>query len=218
MMISPEYYYKTELEGHSQQEILKEIRSLKRRISHLKTLLEENDTDAPERQDLPSPDTVIKVSRKYLDKAIQAYEEAGGVYVPSRMEERGNALNEDLHSLQKLVFEIGGFLCGSEERTLSVCGNEIQTEVITMPLLTFPDDPVCPYTKEEFISELRDIRIGEWKRHYEDLNFMDGVQWKLEIFFDNDKRKRTFSGSNAFPWNFRDLADLLGVEFRYDLP
>ena len=42
MMISPEGYYEVSLKDKSQEEILKEIRSLKREISQLKRYLEEH--------------------------------------------------------------------------------------------------------------------------------------------------------------------------------
>ena len=48
MMISPEGYYEVNLKGKSQQDILKEIRSLKREINQLKRYMEEHSLEPEE--------------------------------------------------------------------------------------------------------------------------------------------------------------------------
>ena len=62
MMISPEYYYEEHLQGKSQEEILRQIRSLKREMNSLRQQLED-DCLRPENMIMPSPLTQIKVGR-----------------------------------------------------------------------------------------------------------------------------------------------------------
>lgn len=78
MMISPETYY-DDLKEKTKEEILDEIKSLKEKIADLEqsgdvadgyvTLLTKKD---------PDDATILFFTKKYLAKAKQAYEEAGG--------------------------------------------------------------------------------------------------------------------------------------------
>ena len=76
MMISPESYYEEYLKGKTKEEIMTAIRGLKQEIGHLKNSME-NPYDGMKTVILPSEDTRIYWSREYLDKAKQAYVEAG---------------------------------------------------------------------------------------------------------------------------------------------
>ena len=110
MMISPEGYYEVSLKGKSQAEILKEIRSLKREIKQLKQYLEEHSLE-PEVV-FPTRLTRLKCYREYLDRAIQAYAETGGIYSPTQAEQKDQAFNESLQHMKRLVFGYGGYLEG----------------------------------------------------------------------------------------------------------
>lgn len=104
IMISPETYYEFELKGKGQKEILSRIRSLKREISRLKRELE-NPEDDTEIMILPSPLTRIKLNREYLEMAKRASAEAGGIYKPTKAEQKDQAFNDSLRNMTKLVFE-----------------------------------------------------------------------------------------------------------------
>ena len=75
MMISPETYYEFELKGKTREEILREIRSLKREIKRLERLVADPSL-SPESRMYPSPDTRLKMTREHLARAVIAYEEA----------------------------------------------------------------------------------------------------------------------------------------------
>ena len=87
MMISPESYYEEYLKGKTKEEIMTAIRGLKQEIGHLKNSMENlyNDTKTVMH---PSEDIRLHWSRKYLDKAKQAYGEAGGTYTLSKSGEK----------------------------------------------------------------------------------------------------------------------------------
>lgn len=76
MMINAEKYYQINLKGKSQQELLEGIERLERRISNLKKVSFETP------KTYPSKATMLIYNREYLDRAIQAYEEADGIYMP----------------------------------------------------------------------------------------------------------------------------------------
>ena len=215
MMISPEGYYEVNLKGKSQQDILKEIRSLKREINQLKRHLEEHSL-APEEM-IPTRLTRLKCNREYLERAIQAYQEAGGQYIPTKAEQKSQDFDAALDSIQKLMLSIGGFFGGYEIRTYTVSGDKVVLDVDHTLILKPSNLPVYyPFTKDEFIAGLKKIHIGEWKKNYIDPYVLDGTQWELEICFDNERKPLKISGSNAFPYNFSDLTEFLGFDEEND--
>ena len=211
MMIGPEGYYEVCLKGKSQQDILKEIRSLKKEINQLKRHMEDHSLE-PEKM-FPNRLTRLKCNRQYLERAIQAYQAAGGQYIPTKAEQKSRDFDEALDSIQKLVLSIGGFFGGYETRTYTVSGDKVILNVDHTFMLKPINLPGCyPFTKDEFVAGLKEIHIGEWKKNYIDLSVMDGTQWKLEIYFDNVRKPVKISGSNAFPYNFSDLTQFLGFD------
>ena len=209
MMISPETYYEMNLKGKSQEEIMKKIRSLKIKIGQLKRSIENADDIVCEV--FPGRLTRLKCNRDYLERAIQVYEEAGGEYVRSKAEQKDHDFNEALDSMSKLVFTIGGFFCGHETRTFTVSDGQVLVDV-EKTMISMDKEEYGPYRKEEFISGIKALHIGEWKRTYNDLLVMDGTQWELDIYYNNGRRPTKISGSNAYPYNFDDLKEFLEVE------
>ena len=209
MMISQETYYEMNLKGKSQEEIMKKIRSLKIQIGQLKRSIENADDIVCEV--FPGRQTRLKCYRDYLERAIQAYEEAGGEYVRSKAEQKDHDFNEALDSMSKLVFTIGGFFCGHETRTFTVSDGQVLVDV-EKTMISMDKEEYGPYRKEEFISGIKALHIGEWKRTYNDLLVMDGTQWELDIYYNNGRRPTKISGSNAYPYNFDDLKEFLEVE------
>ena len=127
MMISQETYYEMNLKGKSQEEIMKKIRSLKIQIGQLKRSIENADDIVCEV--FPGRQTRLKCYRDYLERAIQAYEEAGGEYVRSKAEQKDHDFNDALDSMSQLMFTIGGFFCGHETRTFTVSDGQVLVDV-----------------------------------------------------------------------------------------
>ena len=209
MMINPETYYAMNLKGKSQEEIMKKIRSLKIQIGQLKQSIE--NTDDMVLEVFPSRLTRLKCDRDYLERAIQAYEEAGGEYVRSKAEQKDHDFNEALDSMSQLMFTIGGFFCGQETRTFTVSDDQVFVDV-EKTMISMDKEEYGPYRKEEFISGIKALHIGEWKRTYNDLLVMDGTQWELDIYYNNGRKAVKISGSNAYPYNYEDLKEFLEVE------
>ena len=209
MMISPETYYEMNLQGKSPKEIMEKIRSLKIQIGQLKRSIEKTDDIVCEV--FPGRLTRLKCDRDYLERAIRAYEEAGGEYVRSKAEQKDHDFNEALDSMSKLVFTIGGFFCGHETRTFTVSDGQVLVDV-EKTMISMDKEEYGPYRKEDFISGIKALHIGEWKRTYNDPLVMDGTQWELDIYYNNGRRPTKISGSNAYPYNFDDLKEFLEVE------
>lgn len=63
------------------------------------------------------------------------------------------------------------------------------------------------------------LYLHKWKKRFVDPTILDGEQWELNLGLDG-RRKRTYSGSNAYPpyWNelrevFRPFFDEVGIDF-----
>lgn len=217
MMISPGGYYEIFLKGRSAEEIARKIRGLKNTIGHLKKTIENPDCGIKP-VFYPDEHTQLFCSRLYLERAIAAYEEAGGTYQPSKAEQRTAAFDAAIPTITKIVFSIGESLGRCETRTIALAEDHFQLYVEHS---LFPDskdidiEPDYPMPKEEFLDELRYFHIGEWRRHYDASNYgvyiLDGIQWELTIEFA-DGRKAKYDGRNAYPFSFDRFCELIGYE------
>ncbi|MBP3871446.1 MAG: hypothetical protein J6E46_10790 [Faecalicoccus sp.] len=76
MMISPEGYYRMNLDGKTKEEIEVEIRFLKQEIADLKYDIKRRPFIA---EYMPTRSTMLECTREYLKRAIQAYKDVGGL-------------------------------------------------------------------------------------------------------------------------------------------
>ncbi len=211
MMISPEQYYEMNLKGKNQREILREIRSLKREINRLKRVLQDPDQSF-EKMILPDPMTMISCNRDYLEYARRAYEEAGGKYEPTREELRDQEFNASLQYMKRFIFIYGGF-AGIHKKVYTISGDEVLCETESMIKTLSADHPEEePLDREEFLREIAKLHLGEWKKNYIDDTILDGVQWSIEIQYEDGRKPVHFYGSNDFPYNFDELLRLLNMD------
>ncbi len=206
-MECPLSYVQDEIVGRPQEEMLSKIRGLKQEIGRLKKRAENMADD--EIRFCPSYETQIKVMRDYLDLAIFEYEKAGGKYEMSVREKRAAAFDEDIDSIVAVILRYGGFCEGTETRRVFFEENEIKTERMFSNGLE--DDGAKLFdgvTKDHFLDRFYKIHIGEWEHTYEDSDIYDGTQWELVIEYEN-RRNRTYEGSNKFPYNFDELLEVM---------
>ena len=217
MMISPETYYEDNLKGKSAGEILREIQSLKREINRLRKIAESNDM-LSEKMIEPSPLTRIKVNREYLERAKIAYAEVGGEYKLTKAEMKDQEFNESLKLMKKFEFDYGGFCSGHETRSYTFVGEKVLFDLRhTFYQTPFDLPDYEPVTKEEFLEGLAELHIGEWKKNYVNPLVLDGTQWSIDIEYEGDRKPVHIYGSNAFPYNFDDLLEFLGVDNQDEL-
>lgn len=212
MMISPETYYEEYLQGKSQSAILQQISLLKNEIGRLKEMVE-SDENSQEAMIMPSPLTRIKCNREYLAMAKLALEEAGGQYELTDEEHRDQSFNTKLAAMHRFTLEIGGFFNGfakyiytvSEDKILFDADHSFYHKPTNLPVYE-------PFTREEFVSGIAALHIGEWKERYENLYVLDGTQWSIVVEYEDGKEPFEISGSNAYPYNFEELIDFLGID------
>lgn len=205
MMISPETFYEMHLKGKTPEQIMTVIRSLKRRIGRLKSIVEHPNYECTMH---PSERVQISCSRLYLLEAQMALMEAGGTYTPSAAERKAMKFDENIPFINKVVFSIGGYWEGYETKTYTIKDDKVHTYVEHSLNLT-PSNigEIEPMDKEYFLNSIEELHIGEWRRRY-DSDVCDGTQWELEIYFSNGRRPVMFYGNNAYPYNFDSVLSL----------
>lgn len=208
MMISPEYFYESELKGKSIEQIDKVIRSLKREMNSLKKDIETADEEAV--VVMPSPEVRLKCTREYLDMARKAYAEAGGVYEPNQTEQRIIDFDLNLEYISKIKLTMSSFFTGQQTYTYLVEGDKVEWEFGGFSYSDFilPEETIKD--KKILVEALREFHLGEWKCKYVDPYVLDGTQWELCIEYTNGRKALKYYGSNAFPFNFDEFVEFMG--------
>ena len=214
MMMAPEMFYTERLQGKSVAEIKSVIRSLKREMARLKNMMEHPNYKSTM---LPSEDTRLSMARDYLERAKQALVEAGGTYTPTKAEEKVATFDESLQNISKIEFSLVSFGCGIEARTYTFEGETVHVDVLHALFSDPADwDDITEWDRDELLSELKELHIGEWRRRYDISRFgflmLDGESWQLTIHYRNAKRAVNIKGENSYPYNFGRLLELFGVE------
>lgn len=217
MMISPEGYYEEYLKGKTKEQIMTAIRGLKQEIGHLKNIMESPDYGIGPIMH-PSEDTRLHWTREYLERAKQAYAEAGETYTLSKSEEKVADFDANMDAICKVTFSIGGFFGGYRSYVVEL-SNDIKSYTKLWedeePLLLL-DNNKDPFTKDTFIAALKDLHIGEWRRRYSTKRFgytvCDGTQWVLEFEYTNSRKPVMFDGDNSYPYNFNKFQMLFGID------
>jgi len=222
MMISPEGYYEEYLKGKTKEQILTIIRGLKQEIGHLKNTMEGPDYSVEPIMH-PSEDTRLHWTREYLERAKQAYVEAGGTYTLSKSEEKAADFDANMDAICKITFSIGGYFGGCRSYVVELSDGlkaytKLWEDEETLSLVD--DDNKEPFTKDTFIVALRALHIGEWLRRYTTKRFgytvCDGTQWELEFEYNNGHKPIRFDGDNSYPYNFDKLQMLFGIDVTED--
>ena len=218
MMISSESYYEEYLKGKTKEQIMTAIRGLKQEIGRLKNSME-NQHGGIKTVMHPSEDTRLHWTREYLEKAKQAYGEAGGTYTLSKSEEKAADFDANMESISKITFNIGGYFSGYRNYIVELTDEfKAYTKLWEdkEPLLLCDDDSQEPFTKDTFIAALKDLHIGEWRRRYSTKRFgymvLDGTQWELEFEYNNGHKPVRFDGDNSYPYNFDKFQMLFGTD------
>lgn len=212
MMISPETYYEENLKGKTAEEILKAIRSLKREITRLKNIAEHPEYVCEMH---PSESVRISCSQDYLERAKLALKESGVEYKPTKSELKAIEFDENIPNINKIIFSIGGFLCGEELVEVTIIDDTAELKYGRSYIPTKLDDFDKTETidKATFLEEFKQLHIGEWRKNYNLRRFgytvLDGIQWELEIHYSNNTKPVKIYGDNAYPYNFDRLKDLL---------
>ena len=237
MMISPQGFVEEQLKGKSSNEIERVIDSFKKRIRELKRKLEN-----PCESDVfvcPHPKTQISMCFDYIKAAREyLYDQTGELYM-SKADERAVAFSNQLENIEMIELDISSFGSISfpqivrflddevliyEKPYSEVLEDDIQLykkikksgiEEFKIDFLKSAIFKLLDYDKQGFLQDFDRLNIGAWRNHYNTRRFgyevLDGTQWCLTITY-LDGKKKEYSGSNSYPYNFDELCDLFEIK------
>jgi hypothetical protein len=159
----------------------------------------------------PSDLTIYKCDREFLERAIMHYISLGGAYKESLSETRDRLFNEKLSQIKKVTLVSGSYFSPREKVVVDLsCDKPRYFSGIIYELFEREID----YTKQEFLSQLESLHIGEWRKNYDaerfDVSVLDGEEWELNIEYEDGKTAK-FGGQNAYPYNYEELIGLLDM-------
>ncbi len=171
MFIEPKKYCEDLLKGKSLVEMGSKIRGLRMSMSRLKNMVED-----PHFLEVSCPSKRKEICW-YMD-ARMLFEQAGGVYKPSKAELRAAEFNERVDDIVELKFSSGSFVghtiynISFENEHVLRCKHKHYCGELPLPT-------VLEVGKAEWLERLKDIYVGEWRRRYYDNDVYDGEQWGL---------------------------------------
>lgn len=197
------------LKTENKEELLKLIKATRIKMGRLRTKMEHPNYRFREVTIDPDDIVAYKCDRDFLNMAIAQYLILGGEYLETKLSLRDSAFNDRLEDIEKITFYSGGFFSTNEKTVIDLSGDELK---VMMGSFSEVYERITEISKEEFLYQLRELHIGEWRSYYSTKRFgievCDGVQWALKFEY-KDGKKKTYGGDNAFPYNFDELLDLL---------
>lgn len=120
---------------------------------------------------------------------------------------KGESAEDYREIIKSIKFTDGGYFGGTTTVTITENDHGALVHVNKFPYgEVVPEDRQITSLKWMRIKNTlyTDIYLHEWKKRFDNYNVLDGEQWELEIKLTGN-RKRTYSGSNAFPSYWKEL-------------
>ena len=155
---------------------------------------------------------IIQHYRWYLDDTLLALANLGQNYTLNQTEQKARLFQEKIPEISRLGFYIGGYLGGIEKYEVEINRDKARmtyslsdTNSIS-PFILMEPDYLC---KEVFFHFVESIYMGEWKQEYEhtqkNVRRLSNTLWGVEVSYADKSEKISFSGFNAFPYNFNQF-------------
>lgn len=212
-------FYKTEIEGRTAREIKATVKRLHSMIDVLKRKMEHPDYLGDGRE---YTEDIMRIEelRASINGAKRVLAKRGVRYRPTATEKRAKEFDEALEDATRITLTYT-FLNGNTVSTFSVSLDGGVSFRAVVPKSGEPEmkEHKSSMEKADLLAMLSELHIGEWEKFYDNSRYgimiVDGVVWTLTIEYKDKKRRFTSGGTNACPYNFRDLENLLGVDAYY---
>ncbi len=127
-----------------------------------------------------------------------------------RCQKIGKVFLKHILFIKTVTFSAGGYFDCLDVITVQLQANKT---IYTMEH-PFSSEGLAPVSQEgmskrQFLEEIQDLHIENWKKDYDDLTIMDGEQWSLTIEFSDGYGPVEITGSNAYPPHFESLRQLM---------
>lgn len=194
------------IEKASKEGLLNIIEETKNKMTELRDIMEHPKYKCKK---CPSELTVYKCDRDILNMAIIRYISLGGEYVYDKQELADTDFNDKLEDIVNISLMNGYWTDYKPHAIVELSGKKPILKVFAGADYVEMD---IDFDKESFLYELGELHLGEWSEEYSTEKFglycLDGTKWELKIEY-KDGTKREFSGWNAYPYNYKELLELL---------
>lgn len=215
-MMGFDAFYNEKLKEKNSSEIAAEIQKLQNEIESLKKEIESKNDPKKMMMD-HSRQQQISFNRLYVEYAKDVLRESGGTLGLSKAEKRAEAIDRSIPQLEELFFSLSDEKEGTRTTRVRFCDTYMHFEQKHGLTPGSCDERRIEYplNKEEYMRAFQRLHIGEWKARYENTTASKGKgrTWKLELDFGNSYEKVSFSGLDAYPYNFFYFCTLIGVVF-----
>lgn len=210
--------YRKILSEKDDNELQKIIEDLREKVSQHRNLLE-HPNFYPD--DVKNSDEyrVLTKFTDFLEIAKEEYTSRGKNLIPTEDESQTNDFNSRLDNIYRLIFRTGGHFLGFSEYVAEVVNNQVKIYFSDPKYIieNQQEEEICKgkFDRESLITYLRGMDLGNWLDEYDSSKFglyiMDGLQWSLDIHFNDGSEPFKSSGSNAYPYNFFKLKELFDI-------
>ena len=192
-MTSLEEFYQNQVQGKSEEEILKCIADLKKEM-------EENRRKGTKSQ------IAVFLFREYAHMAENELDRRGIHYQRDVVEERSQTFNDRLDDLVHVSLHL------NVRHDLQAADTDVYEVDLQDPFVQFSFTnqqygSVCKFKKvldkSEFINGLKLAYMGEWKDSYLDASLEKDKSWQMELTYSDGEVFE--KGGNTYPYNFDDL-------------
>ncbi|MGB4985698.1 MAG: hypothetical protein WBO70_07995, partial [Erysipelotrichaceae bacterium] len=154
-------------------------------------------------------DVILSCTQDYLKRAIEAYEDLGGVYKLSKLERKSKSFNESIPDIKCIELEV----VKSNEPTLYRIEFDPNSEIVKLNYELIYAGGLD--ARSFYLEYLPMAHIGEWESEYDVSKYgatvVDSVTWNLKFTFNSGDVKECH-GNNCCPFSFRWFLDLLEIE------
>lgn len=108
---------------------------------------------------------------------------------------------EKITSIEYFYFQIGGYFDGYRQIKIQDNYFKLKETQYEIPVNILDDDNhLCQNSINQLIDVLNEISLTSWAEGYNNNEVMDGIQWEIEIKFNNHKKSLKSYVSNAYPF------------------
>lgn len=207
------------LKGKTLDEILTVIRGLKKKIGHLKNIVEHPEFEEPYHEFGPKGELFMLLL--YLDETKRVFTELGGKYKLSAAEKKAETFDRNIPHIVRIEARNGNSKYGYKYYFFDLSDDTVTMEYSSDSGPRQPHRPWGPTNREEFLEDLRDIHMGTWRRSYtlerfnytkyNEIAWYDEDEWWVTFYYDNQTKPVSFEGNRAYPHNYLLLSDLLNL-------
>lgn len=210
MYISVESYEEMYLNNKDVAEIEREVEKIRGEIARLKMKIE-SPAYLYATKSFPTDDKVIEIYRAYFNKATEVLSAKLGVACVLTEEEKVARLVDSMtDEIECLTLTIGRYLENKYELSFDSDSAKI-TE-----LHLGEAAKIRVGNRDELLSALRELHIGEWKANYLPEQYgctlNEPTKWQVRLDYRGGAAPRFYDGLGIFPYNFTALCKILGAE------